>query len=142
MSPVLIDSIRQRMREQTTEQLLELWVTNDRVMWSAEAFEAVKSLLAERGVKELPRQNDPAPIATSHSPVRDPVARYWLGWLRPLLWICIVVSTTSLPRIVGVLWAVTRSPAFAWRRNRPSRASSTRRPRACCSPWATRSRIP
>jgi hypothetical protein len=106
MNPVLVDSIRRRMREQTTEQLLELWVTNDRVTWSPEAFEAVKSLLAEQGLKELPPQNDPAPVAQTHSPIDDPVARYWLGWLLPVLWICCVVSAASVPRLVGVLWAM------------------------------------
>jgi hypothetical protein len=104
MNPVLVGSIRQRMREQTTEQLLELWVTNDRAMWSPEAFEAVKSLLAERGVKELPPQNDPAPVATTHQPEDDPVARYWLGWLRPVLWLGCVVSVAGLPRLLTVVW--------------------------------------
>jgi hypothetical protein len=107
MNPVLVDSIRRRMREQTTEQLLELWVTNDRVTWSPEAFEAVKSLLAERGVKELPAQNDPAPVAGTHSPAQDPVARYWLGWLRPVVWVCVAVFVASLPRIAMVVWALT-----------------------------------
>jgi hypothetical protein len=107
MNPVLVDSIRRRMREQTTEQLLELWVTNDRVMWSPEAFEAVKSLLAERGVKQLPAQNDPAPMAGTHSPAQDPVARYWLGWLRPVLWVCVAMFVASLPRTAMVVWALT-----------------------------------
>jgi hypothetical protein len=100
MSPVLIDSIRQRMREQTTEQLLDMWVANDRVTWSPEAFEAVKSLLAERGVKELAPQNDPAPMARPHSATDDPTARYWLGWLRPVLWVCVAIGGASLPHAV------------------------------------------
>lgn len=100
MNPVLVGSIRHRMREQTTEHLLELWTTNDRATWSPEAFEAVKSLLAERGVRELPRQNEPAPIAQTHSPAEDPAARYWLAWLRPVLWICAAVGAAWVPTAV------------------------------------------
>ena len=96
MNPPLIDAIRRRLREQTTEQLLALWVTNDRVMWSPEAFEAVKSLLAERGVSNLPPQNDPAPIAAKHSPATDPAVQYWFAWLRPVLWIAIAVSSAGM----------------------------------------------
>jgi hypothetical protein len=115
MNPVLVDSIRHRMREQTTEQLQELWVTNDRVTWSPEAFEAVKSLLAERGVKDLPAQNDPAPIVQTHSWIQDPVAQYWFAWLRPLLWIGIVLSALGLTQqAVGalVLWNTRGASAF------------------------------
>ena len=107
MNPVLVDSIRRRMREQTTERLLELWVTNDRVTWSAEAFEAVRSLLAERGVKELPPQNEPAPIAAAHQAADDPVAAYWMAWVRPILWICIVIAISGLPRLAVLLWGMT-----------------------------------
>lgn len=106
MQPALVDSIRQRMREQTTEHLLELWTTNDRVMWSAEAFEAIKSTLAERGHADLPPQNDPAPVALPYSPARDPDAQYWMGWLRPVLWISIAVGFTSLPRVASVFWLI------------------------------------
>src|SRR6187455_232050 len=113
MNPVLIDAIRQRLLEQTTEQLLSLWVTNDRVMWSPEAFEAVKSLLAERGVSELPPQNDPAPLAGKHSPAADPAVEYWLAWLRPVLWIAIVIATVALAQqAAGVVetWASGSRP--------------------------------
>ena len=117
MNPVLVEAIRVRMREQTTEQLLELWTTNDRAMWSPEAFEAVRSLLAERGVKELPPQNDAAPVALPYSPRSDPSAEYWLGWLRPTLWICIGVAVAALPRLMITVWAVVprwgRSVTFA-----------------------------
>lgn len=95
MNRVLVESIRQRMREQTTEHLLELWTTNDRVMWSPEAFEAVKAILAERGHPELPPQIDPAPVANRFSPA-SPEAPFWLGWLRPILWIAMVPAALHI----------------------------------------------
>ena len=93
---MLVDAVRLRMREETTEHLLALWETNDRVMWSPEAFEAIKSLLTERGVRDLPPQHPPAPIADRHRPGVDPAADYWLGWLRPVLRISIAISTLNL----------------------------------------------
>ena len=42
-------------------------------------------------------------------------------------------------RSTNCCWGAIRSTAAAWRRSRRSRASSTPRPRGCCSPWATRS---
>ena len=113
MHPALVDSIRQRMREQTTEQLLELWTTNDRVTWSAEAFEAIKSILADRGHTDLPRQNDPAPVARPYVATGGPEAIYWMRWLRPVLWIGIVISSLTLfYQAVAVLDAWVRSSSY------------------------------
>src|SRR5687768_12793556 len=105
MNPVLIHSVRTRMREQTTEELLALWTTNDRVTWSPETFEAVKALLAERGVEGMPPQNGPAPLARPRLPTDVPENLYWMGWLRPVLWIGIAVSCLTLFYQVAALWA-------------------------------------
>ena len=96
MSPLLVESIRLRMRERSDAELMEIWTTNDRVTWAPEAFEAVKSLLVERGVRDLPPQQPPAPLAERHSPGSDPVADYWLGWLRPVLWLGIAIASLNL----------------------------------------------
>ena len=96
MNPVLVEAVRLRMRAETTEHLLALWETNDRVMWSPEAFEAIKSLLIDRGVRDLPPQKPPAPLAERHRPGVDPLANYWLGWLRPVLWIGISIAFLNL----------------------------------------------
>jgi hypothetical protein len=108
MYGALVQSIRLRMREQSTEQLLALWTTNDRVMWSPEAFEAVKAVLAERGHAELPKQNDPAPIASRFNRL-SPEAQYWLGWLRPVVWIAMAPAVLSLTEAPGTLGALVNS---------------------------------
>ncbi|HEX2997720.1 MAG TPA: hypothetical protein VHP14_23055, partial [Anaerolineales bacterium] len=41
-----------------TEELLDIWQTNNRGEWSDEAFEVVERLLKERGV-EIPQQDEP-----------------------------------------------------------------------------------
>lgn len=122
MNPNLLHAVRERMREQSTEQLLALWVTNDRATYSPEAFEAVRSLLAERGVTTLPPQSDPAPIAEKHSPDADPAVQYWLGWLKPVLWIGIAIAALNLVQ-VGV------SCLVVWDDLRLAEAMRT--------PWAT-----
>jgi hypothetical protein len=114
MNPVLLRAIRERMREQSTEELRALWVTNDRVTWSSEAFEVVKSLLGERGVTELPPQNDPAPVARRHVPSDVPENVYWLGWLRPVLWIGIAVSCLTLTHQALAAWAARDDWTSYW----------------------------
>jgi hypothetical protein len=95
--PGLLNVVRQRMAEQSTDELLRIWVENDRFQWSPETFEAVRSVLAERGV-ELPPQNDPPPLAAKRDPLKDvdPATAYWLVWLRPVLFIGLVLGGMEL----------------------------------------------
>jgi hypothetical protein len=108
-NPTLLRAVRERMAAQTTEQLLDLWVTNDRATWSPEAFEAVKQILAERGRTELPPQNDPAPVAGHFKPTHTADAQYWLGWLRPVIWIAIVVAALMIIRAPLTVWTLGRT---------------------------------
>lgn len=103
MNPNLLHAVRERMRERSNDELIALWVTNDRAMYSPEAFEAVKSLLAERGVTHLPPQSDPAPVAQRGN---DPEAVYWMQWLRPVLWIGIVLGSLGLAQQLAGAWEV------------------------------------
>ncbi len=41
-----------------TDELLEIWKTNDRVEWAEEAFQAIKEILAKRAV-EIHEQSEP-----------------------------------------------------------------------------------
>lgn len=58
MQAQLIEHICEHMRGWETDQLLKMWMENDRDQWSPEAFEAVKVVLAERGVA-IPAQARP-----------------------------------------------------------------------------------
>ena len=49
--------VRRSLDEKATTELLQIWTTNDRQEWSAEAFEAIGQLLAERG-EALPKQTE------------------------------------------------------------------------------------
>ena len=106
MNPTLVRIIRERMQSQTTEQLLDVWVINDRATWSPETFEAVRSILADRGKTNLPPQNDPPPVAQRRTLHNDPVAAYWMEWLRPVLWISIVSSVIGVARAATVVGPV------------------------------------
>jgi hypothetical protein len=115
MNPVLLRAVRERMAGETTERLLEVWVANDRATYSPEAFEAVKSILAERGHANLPPQNAaPAPVAPAADRVATSEDRYWLGWLRPALWAGIALAAVGLYRGVRVVSAWVGSGAD-WR---------------------------
>lgn len=45
-----IGEIAKRMEEKSSQELLEIWGKNGRDEWIDEALEAVKRILAERGV--------------------------------------------------------------------------------------------
>lgn len=55
------DATTQRMQGRTTEDLLEIWVQNDRDSWTSEAFDSIRAALEERGVK-VPEQRPFTPI--------------------------------------------------------------------------------
>jgi len=44
------------MQEKTNEELLDIWVNNDRDQWLDRAFEAISLILPERGVAIPSRQ--------------------------------------------------------------------------------------
>lgn len=50
--------VKKHMEQKTTDELLSIWIKNDREEWSNDAFEAVKQILTERGI-ELPPQDPP-----------------------------------------------------------------------------------
>ncbi len=58
--------VHEAMRARDTDDLLRIWVENDREEWSDQAFEAVRAVLAERGVdlptQESPPSAEPAPV--------------------------------------------------------------------------------
>jgi hypothetical protein len=50
MTVTLSDQIAQGIQQKTTEELLAIWVNNDRNQWSGVAFDAISQTLSERGV--------------------------------------------------------------------------------------------
>lgn len=50
--------IREHLNLKTTDELLDIWQTNDRVDWSEIAFEVIQEILAKRG-EEVPEQDEP-----------------------------------------------------------------------------------
>ena len=56
MTDKLTMQVKGHMEAKSTEELLAIWVRNDRVQWSASAFEAVRLILEERHM-ELPEQD-------------------------------------------------------------------------------------
>lgn len=58
MNDNLHNQIYNRLEIKETEELLEIWQTNDRVEWSDLAFEVLEEILKKR-VKNIPSQNEP-----------------------------------------------------------------------------------
>jgi hypothetical protein len=57
MSNELRKQIHSSLSQKETEELVEIWETNDRVEWTDEAFDVIREILAERNVK-IPAQNE------------------------------------------------------------------------------------
>jgi len=53
-------TVYEGMKRKGTKELLDIWAANDREQWSEQAFEAVRRVLAERGVEPPPQQVPPA----------------------------------------------------------------------------------
>jgi hypothetical protein len=52
-----IEQLCIRMRLKSTEELIEIWIENNRKEWAKEAFEAIRQVLLERG-ENLPEQKE------------------------------------------------------------------------------------
>jgi hypothetical protein len=58
MSNDLRKQIHDSLNLKETDELVEIWATNDRVEWSEPAFDVLKEILEQR-LGEVPPQNDP-----------------------------------------------------------------------------------
>ncbi|MCY2953211.1 MAG: hypothetical protein NTU53_14720 [Planctomycetota bacterium] len=92
MDSKMLARVCEEMRGRRTDQLLGIWVQNDRDIWSAEAFEAVRMVLVERNVR-LPPQNRPARNVPRAQVAVD---AFWMRWLRMLLIGALVVAAADL----------------------------------------------
>jgi hypothetical protein len=59
MSDDLYQQIYNNMNLKDTEELLNIWITNDRTTWSDAAIEAIENILGKRSI-ELPTREMPA----------------------------------------------------------------------------------
>ena len=59
-----ISDLRTNLDKKTTDELLNIWTQNDRQTWRVEAFEAVRQILADRGV-DVPSQHEHIPFGQS-----------------------------------------------------------------------------
>jgi hypothetical protein len=58
MNSGLRKQVHANLNSKDTEELLDIWKTNDRVEWSDLAFEVLEEILSQR-TDSLPKQNDP-----------------------------------------------------------------------------------
>jgi hypothetical protein len=94
MNTKLADQIIETMRNKTTEELLEIWLTNDRGQWSDTAFDAVHQTLSERNVI-IPSQN--AAITSSLISERYQGVRGWLRFFCITLTVFFPLSIIAAP---------------------------------------------
>ena len=105
------NSIRENMKEKSSEELIEIWKNNDREAWSNSAFEIIKDVLMERHIA-LPPQQPPA-LPTPDKPGKNyfPIVGllvgiigfYLLGYEPPKY------SLADLQDFLQSLWAFSES---------------------------------
>ena len=58
MSDDFRKQLHRNFNQKTTDELIEIWQTNDRVEWSEMTFDVVREILQDRGV-DIPPQDEP-----------------------------------------------------------------------------------
>ena len=78
--------VRETLKMQPTEKLLEIWRQNDREGWSQEAFLAIRALLIERGVTPplQPAETDEYSPGQPPDPHQEDIST-GLGWVCAIL---------------------------------------------------------
>ncbi len=76
MSGVLRGQIRNNLNLKDTDELLEIWQTNDRVEWSDKTFEVLEEILKER-INEIPLQDDAILDPAQHKSIEDDDFEDW-----------------------------------------------------------------
>jgi len=136
MSDQQIEEIKVRMNEKTTEELLQIWVRNNRDEWSDKAFIVVNQILSERK-SPIPSQNAP-PVKRMMTKRPGRGFRTWAivllilavyhGWkvviiffgTLPLLAACTVVGICLGPAVsflwyrLAILKTVVTGPRYAF----------------------------
>lgn len=107
MKTKMAAEIKKQMEQKTTDELLSIWIKNDREEWSNDAFEAVKLILLERG-ENLPQQEtSKADESLENSEMKGP----W-GWrvarlLAVMLFVVLCgVLSTGIAYLVGELYGI------------------------------------
>jgi hypothetical protein len=93
MAVTLGDQIAQNIQQKTTEELLAIWVRNDRRQWSDAAFDGISQTLSERGVIVPPQE-----VFMPALPVIDQRYKGVRGWL---LFFCINLTVLTPLGIMG-----------------------------------------
>jgi uncharacterized membrane protein YhaH (DUF805 family) len=140
MSDDLHNQIYRSLNQKETDELIEIWKTNDRTAWTETAFDEIRRILEERLV-ELPSQEEPVSKTNGIRDVepseitnmtlaqiyfsfngRIGLATYWIKGFLPILGLTVIagivegsVSTYSgysgIPTIIGRLLIIW--PALA-----------------------------
>ena len=92
MDAKLASRIQEKMREKASEELLHIWIENDRDMWSEEAFEAARAVLVQRGVT-IPPQKEAKQKVPEAAREKNPVV---VKWLRIVMVVAMGVAVLNL----------------------------------------------
>ena len=110
-----IDHVRQRMLVKDTEELLAIWVENDRSAWRPEVFDVIVSILAERGERPPPQSDqkkDNAYGADESKAHAVKVRRTFKTWLTRT--IPKTIAVTLCRRCSKRMSSATKLARFGW----------------------------
>ncbi len=67
----MVAVVKNELQLRETDDLLEIWLTNDHSEWTDEAFEAIRQLLRERSGEAPPQDDGPAATALNQRQAQD-----------------------------------------------------------------------
>lgn len=85
MSLLILDEIKEFLKEKPDHELISIWTSNNRMKWSNSAFEAIKQILQDRGVP-IPAQNPPL-----NFPGSEIKEKLWKRKSDNAIWVAIII---------------------------------------------------
>jgi hypothetical protein len=97
----LHQAVRTHYLEKSNDELLQIWVENNRDRYSPAAFQVIGDILGKRGVR-LPPQGSPAPYVMEYKP-----AEHLAGdpWNRLIRWMVAMIDAVA-EECVSIAWTI------------------------------------
>jgi hypothetical protein len=106
MDEKIIEQIRARMEEKSTEALIKIWTEYNKAEWSADAFEAIHRVLVSRGESPPPHPQENVRGFVAEKKEKRPTS----------ITVCVLVcSFIQIMSLIGIFLPLTQEYSFGLR---------------------------
>lgn len=112
-----LNLIRNKFELKDSKELLEIWVENDRKVWSDEAFQIIKQLLLERGEKLPPQKIKEKSIKISEIEIQKRMkfvitSNIVLGCINTIIWLIFFIEDST--KFINESSVLSEFPFWYW----------------------------